>query len=134
MRRLLLRMWSDSAERRGGPPDGQFLKGPPIKALPPEKLGLNQGGYGGEGVNPGPFLDSLSRWAARHAWEEKQLALDAGSQASLAAFTKRRTHAKASVFLSAGIHGDEPASTLALIALMEEGGLREDFNYTIFPA
>lgn len=126
-------MWSDSAERRGVPPDGQFLKGPPIKALPPEKLGLNQGGYGGEGIDPGPFLDSLSRWAARHAWEEKQLALDEKSQASLAAFTKRRTHAKASVFLSAGIHGDEPASTLALISLMEEGGLREDFNYTIFP-
>ncbi len=70
-------MWSDSEERRGVPPDGQFLKDSPIKALPPEKLGLNQGGYGGEGVNPGPFLDNLSRWAARHAWEEKQLALDA---------------------------------------------------------
>ena len=104
-----------------------------IKALPLEKLGLNQGGYGGEGIDPEPFLHSLSRWAARHTWEEKQLALDEGSQASLAAFTKRRTHAKASVFLSAGIHGDEPASTLALISLMEEGGLREDFNYTIFP-
>lgn len=40
---------------------------------------------------------------------------------------------KASVYLSGGIHGDEPASTAALLELIESDRLPKDLNYTICP-
>lgn len=39
-----------------------------------------------------------------------------------------------SVYISAGIHGDEPAGTLALLDLLQSGALREVANFTLFPA
>lgn len=39
-----------------------------------------------------------------------------------------------SVYLSAGIHGDEPAGTLALLELLRTGALSGGANFTLFPA
>src|SRR5579862_4738320 len=41
--------------------------------------------------------------------------------APLLAFTKRTPGPRPRIYLSAGIHGDEPAPPLALLALMESG-------------
>ena len=37
------------------------------------------------------------------------------------------------VYISAGIHGDEPAGPLALLALLETQALDPDFSYVVFP-
>lgn len=37
------------------------------------------------------------------------------------------------IYLSAGIHGDEPAGVLALLELLREGSLPHAHHYTIFP-
>lgn len=37
------------------------------------------------------------------------------------------------VYISSGVHGDEPAGPLTLLSWMQEGVLPEDLNYDIFP-
>lgn len=48
--------------------------------------------------------------------------------------TKESIEPKARVFLSAGVHGDEPAPPLALTRLATEKLYRHDVEWTIFPA
>lgn len=46
----------------------------------------------------------------------------------------RREGSGPAVYLSAGIHGDEPAGPLALLELMREGFFREELDWAICPA
>ena len=48
--------------------------------------------------------------------------------------TKEAVEASASVMLSAGVHGDEPAPPLAIARMASEGLFRNDVDWTIFPA
>ena len=52
---------------------------------------------------------------------------------SLSAYTKRTPGPRLRVYLSAGIHGDEPAPPLALLRLMEEGFFDERCTWFICP-
>ncbi|MEM7673775.1 MAG: M14 family metallocarboxypeptidase [Verrucomicrobiota bacterium] len=48
--------------------------------------------------------------------------------------SKETIEPKARIFISAGVHGDEPAPPLAIIRMASENRFRADVEWTIFPA
>jgi len=51
----------------------------------------------------------------------------------LYAFQRRSERPLGTVYLSTGIHGDEPAGPLALLSLLEEEALPREFDWIVFP-
>lgn len=82
------------------------------------RLGRNQGGYFGEPIDGDAVLADCGRAAAEHGWVEERLA-----PASPLRWAFRRATASPGaprVYLSAGMHGDEPAGPLAAARLLQE--------------
>jgi len=86
-----------------------------------QRLGRNKAGYLGETIDIGTVLREVGAAAHRHGWHQetfhtvndfKLLALHRA--ASLAKPNAKR------IYISAGIHGDEPAGPLAVLRLLEE--------------
>jgi murein peptide amidase A len=63
-----------------------------------------------------------------------QLLTDAQTPAVLCGHRLGRSPDCPKVIVSAGIHGDEPAGTLALLEFLEKGGFNDAFEWLIFPA
>ena len=86
-----------------------------------KRLGKNQGGYFGETINLVEVLREIEVTAIAHGWQAENflrlgsLHLFALRRASL----RNRQHALR-IYLSAGIHGDEPAGPLAVLRLLRE--------------
>lgn len=85
-----------------------------------QRLGKNLGGYFGEHILISEILRSIESTAAPHGWaSEDFLQLD-----SLRLFALRRTlppgvsHSAFRVYISTGVHGDEPAGPLAALELL----------------
>jgi predicted deacylase len=82
------------------------------------RLGLNQSGYGGERIDAPAVLDACVHAASRHGWTVEHLPAGvAGFIPALTRIPPRPTHR---LYVSAGIHGDEPAALAALSLLLEE--------------
>lgn len=86
-----------------------------------QRLGKNHGGYFGERINVGEVLREIESAARQHGWsittirsdgDFRWLALHRPPQASDPATRARR------IYLSTGIHGDEPAGPLAVLQLL----------------
>lgn len=76
------------------------------------------------------FLPAFSATAAEAGFTASQLAVtDAGPLMAWERVTDGPC-----VYLSAGIHGDEPAGPLALLALMQEGFFSPDIHWLLCPA
>jgi protein MpaA len=110
------------------------------------RLGKNVGGYFGETIDIASVLTDCAAAARAHAWTIEEI--PAGPKPALLAFTRqgassdvesahasRITHhasvtpqppgtalSRPRVYLSAGIHGDEPAGPLAMRQLLQEDG------------
>jgi hypothetical protein len=70
-------------------------------------------------LNPADFTVRFDAAAHRAGFGSERLGEVEGHQVT--AYTKRTAGPRPRVYLSAGIHGDEPAPPLALLRLMEEG-------------
>lgn len=82
------------------------------------RLGHNHDGYHGERISPDAVLSACRAAAARHGWDAEDFPAGA---ARLPAFHRRPgTHPAKRIYVSAGIHGDEPAAPLAAQRLLEE--------------
>lgn len=93
--------------------------------------GRNQGGYRGERIVITDVLDQL-RIAARAAgWSEEML--PAGQGRELCAWTRKSEAGERNVYLSTGIHGDEPAGPLAVLRLVEDNAWPPDVNLWLCP-
>lgn len=84
------------------------------------RLGKNNGGYHGETINIHAVLNDLEQSARRRGWQAEVFFADAGFRW----FALHRKPAAAAalpfrVYLSAGIHGDEPAGPLAALQLIQ---------------
>ncbi len=93
--------------------------------------GLNQGRYLGECIDIERVLRQIEGAALEHGWSAEVL-LDAEGQ-RLVALSRRVPSAKASIYLSAGIHGDEPASPLAALRLLEEDTWPQELDLYFCP-
>jgi protein MpaA len=80
-------------------------------------LGLNRDAYRGETIDARAALGNLAEAARRHDWQQEVLTCDDGTV--LETWT-RVNGGEHRVYLSAGIHGDEPAGPLAVEQLVRE--------------
>lgn len=85
-----------------------------------QRLGKNTGGYFGETLDIRAVLAEIQRVAREHHWESETFHSE--QNFDLMAFTRasRATPNAGRVYLSTGIHGDEPAGPLAALRLLRE--------------
>ena len=86
-----------------------------------QKIGKNHGGYYGETIDIGSVLQTVRTAALARDWAPEVFHAAAGFE-WLALHRGQRNGAKPSVrlYLSTGIHGDEPAGPLAALRLLQE--------------
>ena len=99
-----------------------------------EKLGKNHGGYHGERINIQAVLRDLETAAQAHGWTP-EIFHSAGDFRWLA-FRRpplRTPHSACRIYLSAGIHGDEPAGPLAALKLLQENKWPEHAEIFLVP-
>lgn len=106
-----------------------------------QRLGKNIRGYLGETVNIGEILAGCYEAAEKHGWSREELRTTSGLR--LPAFTRRHKPQNAGagnsssssrrVYISTGIHGDEPAGPLAVRQLLEENQWPDAFDLWLCP-
>src|SRR5262245_40393427 len=83
-----------------------------------KRLGRNSGGYHGERIEIDRVVEDIARIAATGAWESD--AFLESESIRLLALKRSLGLERPRVYLSAGIHGDEPAGPSAVRRLFEE--------------
>jgi hypothetical protein len=104
------------------------------KVQPVQKLGKNIGGYFGDTIDIRAVLQDVEAAAAQHGWSPEVF----GETQHLKLFALRREPANPDpatrrVYISAGIHGDEPASPLAALRLLQENRWPADVSLWFCP-
>jgi murein peptide amidase A len=87
-----------------------------------QRLGKNHGGYHGESIDISSVLQKVMAAAQAHGWSAETFH-QTGDLELLAlrrAPVLRTPHSAFRIYLSAGIHGDEPAGPLAALRLLQE--------------
>ena len=82
------------------------------------RLGRNTGGYFGEVIHIEAVMEEQRQWAEAHGWQIEAIAAAPGL--SLPAFRRTVPQPKRRVYLSTGIHGNEPAGPLAVRELLKD--------------
>jgi len=83
-----------------------------------QRLGINVGKYFGEGIDIERVLSDMEDAAKQYGWKfEVFFKTDSYH---LLALTRQQTKVTKRVYISTGIHGDEPAGPLALLQLLRE--------------
>ncbi|MED5381712.1 MAG: M14 family metallocarboxypeptidase [Verrucomicrobiota bacterium] len=82
-----------------------------------EPLGRNIGGYGGDTIDIDDVLQRALAAAEAHGWLIERFP-SAGDQ-PLYGFQRLAKRERLSVYISTGIHGDEPGGPLAMLELLE---------------
>lgn len=103
-----------------------------------QRLGLNHGRYLGERIDIVAVMDSLLTAARRFGWTIDLVQLSNGRSLH---FLHRRAASDATgrnptcrnIYVSAGIHGDEPAAALAAATLVRENQWPRDANLWLCP-
>ena len=83
-----------------------------------QRLGKNVGGYLGERIDIGQNFQTVPRLVQERGWQIELLPFEGGGE--LLALTRLVNNPQRNIYLSTGIHGDEPAGPLALLRLLEE--------------
>ncbi len=102
-------------------PLGQYVKAP--------RRGPNAGAYFGETIDIDALQEEVLRAAEEHGWNCERL-LDE-DRCRLVALSRLSPAATKSVYLSSGIHGDEPAPPLAIANLLLQNQWPADWNIYI---
>ena len=107
----------------------------------PRRLGKNLNGYFGERIEVASVLQDCVALAKEHGWTLEDIPVD--SSLTLAAFKRLqpiietseapRADTKPRVYISAGIHGDEPAGPLAIRQLLKENRWPDGMSFWICP-
>jgi murein peptide amidase A len=100
-------------------------------SIPPYHRHGNRGGYAGERIDVESFLREIVTVAAACRWDLERL--EAGPGLELLALTRRVPHASRCVYISTGIHGDEPAGPLAALELLKQNRWPEHAEVRMVP-
>jgi protein MpaA len=93
----------------------------PTAAPEVSRLGRNLKGYAGETIDIHSLLSDCESAAREHGWKTEGIA--AGPDLTLPAFVRPAANSPSkpvNIYISAGIHGDEPAAPLAARQLLRE--------------
>ena len=96
-----------------------------------QRLGRNAGGYFGERIAIAAVLSELESCAASEGWETGRLS--AGPDVALPVFRRWTREGARQIYLSTGIHGDEPAGPLSALELLKENCWPSDANLWLCP-
>ena len=94
-------------------------------------LGLNHGGYLGETIDIESIQSDCLTAAEDHGWTVHWLETENGLR--LLTLHRAAETANRKIYLSSGIHGDEPAAPLAMCRLLTENEWPEDAELWICP-
>jgi hypothetical protein len=83
-----------------------------------QRLGKNLGKYLGETIDIHKVLAEIESAAQSHGWEI-EVFLESEDQ-KLVALTRKSAKAEKHIYISTGIHGDEPAGPMAVLQLLKE--------------
>lgn len=98
-----------------------------------KRLGLNLGGYHGERIDIHATIDACEIAAKAHGWTAEGIHA-AGVFKWLAFHRPARAKAQPKrIYISAGIHGDEPAAPLAALKLLEQNLWPADAEIFLLP-
>jgi len=98
------------------------------------RLHRNQGRYDGETMNFSEWLRSVREAASDRFWRVETLAMQGGDPVlRLTRPAARRVAEPRRVYLSAGLHGDEPAGPLANLELIRRDQWPSDTDLFLFP-
>ena len=99
-----------------------------------QRLGKNIGGYYGERIEIDAVLNDCLLAGKQHGWSVEKLPCE--GKIELLTFTRPSTldpRPSAHVYISAGIHGDEPAGPLAIRQLLHENQWPKDISLSVCP-
>jgi hypothetical protein len=99
-----------------------------------QRLRKNISSYLGETIDIDAVLSDCLAAAKTHGWSIEEIPVP--SKPSLFALThspSRITHHASRIYISAGIHGDEPAGPLAVRQLMQENQWPENVSLAVIP-
>jgi hypothetical protein len=87
-----------------------------------QRLGQNHGGYHGERIDIGAILERIKRAAPARGWRrtDSPRPPSPARPVDFLAYERPAPNERLRVCISAGIHGDEPASPVAAARLVEE--------------
>jgi len=98
-----------------------------------QKLGKNHGGYHGETMDVRAVLRDIETAARQHGWTSEVF----HETGEFKWFALHRsplvTHHSSRIYISAGIHGDEPAAPLATLKLIQENHWPENVEIFLLP-
>ena len=115
-------------------PAENFRTAPGAAPLEPRRLGRNRSGYGGETVRIEELLRECEKIARAKGWSTGKMVAAPGLELPFYTRIARRTDAPScSVYISAGIHGDEPAPPLAIRELLARDCWPGNVNLWICP-
>ena len=96
-----------------------------------QKLGKNHGSYFGETIDIAAVLQDIERAADAANWQPEFL--PAGAGVGLRTWSRLVSDPRRRIYISAGIHGDEPAGPLAVRKLLEDNQWPDDVGIWLCP-
>ncbi len=102
-----------------------------MSETPIRRLLLNKGAYHGETLDIAKVLDTSVAAAKRFGWETEQLRCT--EDLCLWVFHRPVANPKRRIYISTGMHGDEPAGPLAALRLLEENEWPDDAEVWLLP-
>jgi hypothetical protein len=96
-----------------------------------QRLGKNIGKYLGEGIDIARVVAGVEIAADTHGWRREDFLMT--SSYRLSALTRKVTNPVKRVYLSTGIHGDEPGGPLAVLRLLQENRWPADADIWLCP-
>ena len=99
-----------------------------------KRSGKNNGGYFGETIHIASVMDGIRKAAQKHGWHIETL--PAGSALNLLFLTRTPESPITQprhIYISTGIHGDEPAGPLAILQLLELNVWPNDAAFWLAP-
>jgi protein MpaA len=95
------------------------------------RLGKNLGGYFGDTIDIGAVLRDTETAARQHGWRPEPL--ETGDGLQLQTWHRAAPAARRRLYISTGIHGDEPAGPLAARQLLQDNFWRTDLEVWLCP-
>ena len=95
------------------------------------RFGKNAGGYFGENIDISKILEEQRQFAHAHGWQIETFGGSSGVE--LLALRRYAPRARQRVYISTGIHGDEPAGPLAIRDLLKENAWPDQIEIWLCP-
>jgi murein peptide amidase A len=96
-----------------------------------KRLGLNKGRYHGKGLDVAEYLREFHTAAKNRGWQPEHFTTIEGFE--LYGYRRTPPNPRRTIYISSGIHGDEPAGPVALRRLVEDDRWPSDADLIISP-